>query len=325
MAREERMGREGNPVAIGAFVLGAIALAVTGVTIFGSGRLFRNTSEYILFFPGSVDGLSLGSPVKLKGVQIGSVIDIRLSYQGVGAADYNDMRIPVIIEIDRDRIASLGGPRERGEISLKELIGAGMRAQLKPQSMVTGLLVVELNLHPDQPAVFVLPPGSLEYPEIPTIPSKLEDFESSVREIITKIADIDIDGLVRSATDVLQGVDRLVNSPALQTTVEGLPQTVAALNGAITSIRDLAGHLDGQSQPLFASLKTTSDNTAAAVDQARTTLQSLQTVIEPDSPIVMQLTATLDELSRTARSMRLLADYLERNPSAVVRGREGTK
>jgi paraquat-inducible protein B len=235
------------------------------------------------------------------------------------------MRIPVIIEIDYDRITSLGGPGEPGEASLKELIAAGVRAQLKPQSIVTGLLLVELNLHPDEPAVFVLPPGSSDYPEIPTIPSKLEHFESSVREIITKVAEIDVEGLFRSATGVLEGVDRLVNSPALQTAVEGLPQTVANLNGAITSIRDLAGHLDGQSQPLFTSLKTTSDNTAAAVSQARTTLESLQTVIEPDSPMVMQLTATLDELSRTARSMRLLADYLERNPSAVVRGREGTK
>jgi paraquat-inducible protein B len=319
------MAREGNPVVIGAFVLGAIALAVTGVTIFGSGRLFRNTSKYILFFPGTVDGLSIGAPVKLKGVQIGSVIDIRLSYKGMGAADLNNMRMPVIIEIDHDRITSLGGPREQGDTTLRDLIAAGMRAQLKPQSMVTGLLLVELNLHPDQPAVFYLPPASSGYPEIPTIPSKMEHFESSVREIITKMADVDIDGLVRSATDVLQGVDRLVNSPALRTTVEGLPQTEATLNGAITGIRDLAGHLDGHSDALFTSLKTTSDNTAAAVDQARTTLQSLQTVIEPDSPMVMQLTATLDELSRTARSMRLLADYLERNPSAVVRGREGKK
>lgn len=319
------MRREGNPVVIGAFVLGAIALAVIGAMIFGSGRLFRNTSNYILFFPGSVDGLNIGAPVKFKGVEIGSVTDIRLFYEGVGTADPSDMRIPVIIEIDHDRITSLGGTREPGEAVLKELIDTGVRAQLKSQSMVTGLLLVELDLHPDEPAVFVLPAGSPEYLEIPTVASKLEHLESSVREIITKVADIDIEGLLRSATDAIEGVDRLVSSPALQTAVNALPETVANLNGAIAGIRQLTGHLDGQSDALFTSLKTTSDTTTAAIEQGRKTLESLQTVIEPGSPIVTQLAATLDELRRTARAMRLLADYLERNPSAVIRGREGTK
>ena len=85
------MGRKANPVLIGAFVVGAIALGVVGIVVFGSGRLFADTTPFVMYFTGSVDGLNVGSPVKFKGVEIGAVTSIQLD---IG----EEARIPVWIE-----------------------------------------------------------------------------------------------------------------------------------------------------------------------------------------------------------------------------------
>ena len=95
------MGRKANPVMIGAFVVGAIALAVVGIVVFGSGRLFADTTPFVMYFSGSVDGLSVGSPVKFKGVEIGGVTSIQLDLG-------EEARIPVWIEVDNKKIVAHG-------------------------------------------------------------------------------------------------------------------------------------------------------------------------------------------------------------------------
>ncbi|HSU89803.1 MAG TPA: MlaD family protein, partial [Sporolactobacillaceae bacterium] len=72
------MGKRVNPALIGTFVLGAIGLIVTAVVIFGSGRLFRKSHEFVIYFGGDINGLRVGAPVKFKGVEIGQVKKIRL-------------------------------------------------------------------------------------------------------------------------------------------------------------------------------------------------------------------------------------------------------
>ncbi len=106
------MGRKANPAVIGAFVVGAVVLAVAGILIFGSGRMFKHTSKYVCFFPGAVDGLAVGALVKLKGVEIGSVTDIRLRLPEQGPLPPGavaEFRIPVTIEIDDERVVAFGG------------------------------------------------------------------------------------------------------------------------------------------------------------------------------------------------------------------------
>ena len=72
------MGKKANPAVIGAFVVGAVVLAVAGLLVFGSGKMFKHTVKFVCFFPGAVDGLNVGAPVRFKGVEVGSVIDVRL-------------------------------------------------------------------------------------------------------------------------------------------------------------------------------------------------------------------------------------------------------
>jgi paraquat-inducible protein B len=319
------MGRKANPTLIGAFVVGAIALAVIGVLVFGSGQMFKRTVKFVCFFTGEVDGLSVGAPVKFKGVEIGSVVDIRLhigEQPEVGPLQIQrGIRIPVIIELDEGKLIGLSAAATfSNPARFKQAIDLGLRAQLNAQSLVTGLLFVQLDFRPETPADFVLPAGS-EYPEIPTVPTTLQQVRSVAERLISRLDKLDVEAFVRSATEAVDGVTRIVNAPSLKATINSLPETVANVSGAAATVRDLAAHVDSQTGPLLGDLKTTARRASEAFDQMRSTLQSVQAFIDPASPLASQVTPALQELTGAARSVRLLADYLERNPSAVVRGR----
>jgi len=319
------MGSKANPTAIGAFVVGAVALAVIGTLVFGSGKLFKRTTKVVCFFTGDLLGLSVGAPVKFKGVDIGSVAEIRIRIpEETGFVNAETVaqgvRMPVIIEIDNDKLAAEGArpfDRER----LKHLIELGLRAQLASQSLVTGLLLVRLDFHPDIPPTFVLPPDS-RLQEMPTVPTSMQQVQAAAQEVIRKLDAIDLQKLVGSTTEAIDGVKRVVDSPGLQKTLEALPETVANVNQAVTSLRDLAAHFDREQGPLLQSLREISDKTAVTLQEAKTTFQTAQTLIDPNAPLAVDLATSLHEIAAAARSLRLLMDYLERNPSAVVRGRE---
>jgi paraquat-inducible protein B len=313
------MGRKANPALIGAFVVGAVALAVAGVLAFGSGRFFKRTTPFVLYFPGSVDGLAIGAPVKFKGVEIGAVTDIQIS---LGEVATNDVRIPVFIAIDIDQLTERGAhlPAADARENVRQAVERGLRAQLNAQSLLTGLLFVQLDLRPDEPAVFVLAPDS-PIPEIPTIPTTLQQAQMAASQIVARLENVDLARLVTSLTTAVEDVDRLVNTPELRAAVESLPATMANLNQTITAVRDLSTRLDGGTTPLLKSLQATSERTGVALEQARTTLETARQALEPGSPLQAQLGDALGEMAGAARSVRMLADYLERNPSALLRGR----
>lgn len=319
------MGRKANPTLIGAFVVGAIVVAVIGLLVFGSGRLFKRTEKFVCFFTGPVDGLSVGAPVKFKGVAVGAVVDIRLHIKGQPEVDAQQIakgiRIPAIIELDFSKLADPGTLAMDDPKHLKQAIDLGLRAQLNSQSFVTGLLFVQLDFHPETPPDLVLPLGS-EYSEIPTVPTALERMRSAAEHLMERLDKLDVEGIVGSVTASVDGFDHLVNAPALKAAIESLPETVANVNKTVTSVRELTTRIDSQVGPLLASFKTTSDRTTVALEQTRSTLQSVQAFINPASPLASQVTSTLQELSGAARSVRLLADFLERNPSAVLRGKD---
>jgi len=310
------VGRRASPAVIGAFVLGAMALAVIGITIFGSGKLFRKTSTFVMYFPGSVDGLNVGAPVKSKGVEIGSVTQIRIN---LGAYRAQDSRIPVFVEIDDARATQQG--TETNVDYVNTLIhDRGLRAQLQPQSLLTGLLFVQLDFFPDTPIVTVLPADS-PYREIPTVPTTLAEAQQAITRILAKLEKADIEGMLATGREALEGIRSVVTSPDLRRFEAGLPGTLANVDEAVTSFRQLATRLDGETGPLIAGLRQAATQADETLHEWKGTATRLNGALDPDSALRNQLTTALDELTGAARSVRLLADFLERNPSAVVRGR----
>jgi paraquat-inducible protein B len=285
------MGRKANPALIGGFVVGAVALAVAGILIFGSGKFFKHTSRYVCFFPGAVDGLNVGAPVRFKGVEIGSVIDIRLRLpeQPQEAAVPQEFRIPVTIEIDDERVAAVGGKARR---DIKQMIDRGLRAQLNAQSLVTGLLFVQLAYSPEFPATFELPPDS-KIAEIPTMPTAMEQVQTAAENVFRRLQEVHVEELVRSVTQAVDTIKGVAATPELKEAIQALPATVANLNQTMTSVRELSVRLDAKSGPLLDSLKGTSEKGGVAMDQARATLQSVQQFVEPESPLSTHLAGSL--------------------------------
>ena len=303
------MGKKLNPALIGAFVIGAVVLVVIAAMIWGSGRLFERTDTYVAYFPGSVNGLNVGAPVKLRGVQIGQVSDIRLRYKQARG----EPRIPVFLKIDEARVRELGAPRAPTPEVVREFVAQGWRARLQAQSLVTGVLYIEFDLEPAIPAELVQDEDA-EYPEIPTVPTTLEQAAASAREILAELKAVDWKGIVDGVNEALAGVNRLVRNPQLEATIAELPSTIAAA-------RRLATNLDTRTGPLAASAQATVDEARRGIESLRATLGDVRTLLAPEAPLAVELTRTVNDLGQAARALRDLAQYLERNPNAVVFGR----
>lgn len=273
--------KKANPAAVGAFVVGAIVLLVVGIVALGGANLFAETVRYVLFFEASVNGLTVGSPVKVQGVEVGTVIEVN------ALADASKMEVvnEVVIEVDRSRFKRTGDQRQIRTTDF--LIEQGLRARLETQSIVTGQLYVGLDFYPDTEVR--LTGNESGYDEIPTIPSLTAELENTVRRFFARLKGAPLEEIMVHLDSTLEGISNIVNSPDLKAAVAQLDDTVKDARSAINR----------------------ADETLASVDSA----------VEPDSDVRYQLSVALDELAGAARAIRLLADYIERNPNSVVFGR----
>jgi paraquat-inducible protein B len=348
------MAKQANKTVIGGFVVGAVALIVAGVLIFGSGKFFQERNKYVLFFPGSLKGLSVGAPVLFQGVQIGSVTDITIQ---ANAEDLTS-QIPVTIEIHPKKFNIVRGKQKRRADpyeTLSVLIERGLRAQLQLQSFVTGQLMIGLDYYPDTPVRLV---GiDTEYPEVPTIPTPLETLTKTFREL-------NLEELVKRLTSAVKGIEELVNSPDLKGSISSLNsllQDARKLFGNInnqvgplatsidTTVKDygklarnvdsqvkpvlsnvnetakdfgkLARDLDRQTDPVLTAMEEAMKEAISALEQARKTLAVAEADLSEDSPTLYELNNSLREISAMARSIRQLADYLKRHPESLLSGK----
>jgi len=329
------MSQKISPTLIGAFVIGALAVLIIGVIAFGSGRLFRQTRDFVLYFDSSVNGLRIAAPVKFKGVEIGSVKDIRLQLEK--GAQVN--KIPVIVEIDLEKLTSRGasGVVAKDVTSFHEaVIKMGLRGQLLTESLVTGLLYVGLDFFPNTPIRLVQQPGGhYQYPEIPTTPTTLEQAQDAVTRIINKLEEIDFKGVTKSLTETVDGVNQLVNSPDLKASLRALQQTMPKVDEALLSVRKLTTTMDSSVAALTGNLEQTSDAAREAMQQAAIAIKqtdgalkaaeaamiNVNGVMDQDSPTFYEFRKSMREVSAAARSLRLLSGYIERNPRALIFGK----
>ncbi len=324
------MRERANPTLIGAFVVGALALAVSAVVLIGGGRLFSDQVELVAFFPGSVNGLSVGAPVKFKGVEIGQVSKILFA---VDEAYRTDFHIPVFFELDPAKMTRHGAVVTAEDLSdkgiLEDLYESGMRAQLVPESFVTGVLYVELNVHPDTEYRLHLDEDS-ELREMPTLPTDIEQATSAAKQILAKFEELDIAALVESVDETFTDIHKLFASPELKQVIDNLNRALADADKAMVSVRKLADSARVDVNSVSTSLNSTlarSEKTLRNLDRtladASSALESTSSLLEPQSPVVYQLSETLRSVDEAARSVRQLSDSLERNPSTLVFGRAG--
>jgi paraquat-inducible protein B len=274
------MARKANPAVLGAFVLGAVMLAVAGLVVFGGGKFFRTTQPWVSYFDESIKGLSVGAPVTFRGVRVGTVTDIKV----VLDQKKDEVRIPVFFEIDGDRITQLGGKDtlfEKDRPRAHQLFRQGLRAQLETQSLVTGQLAINLDFFPNTPMRLVS--GPWPYPECPTVPSTFASLGRSLDDLNTA-------QLAKDLRDIMAGAANLLNGPELRTALQ-------TANAALMGVNRLAANADAR----VTTLGTGLDKASA---RATETLEAVQALVKRfDGQTVTALNETLKDAGALVRKV----------------------
>lgn len=331
-----------NPKLIGAFVsLALVALAAMIITL-GSFSILGKSLRFVLFFDQSVNGLQVGSAVKFRGVPVGKVDQILIRHPDQKS---DSTAIPVLISIDINRVQGNLGLDSGvfGEQAIQGSIRRGLYARLNLESFITGQMFVEFdfesNLHP----VFHLEAKS-EYVEIPTIPSSMDQITRDIADVIANVEAIDFHRLNENFNRILEGAAEALEhldfpelNRSLLTVLDGARQLfdsgeinelLASFTDASREVKKVAARVDefldtenADGQNIAESFAYLLESTQKTLGQFDKLAESGNELIGPDSELRRELEYSLRELSRTARSLRLLADYLERNPKALLTGR----
>ncbi len=290
------MSKRANPTLIGAFVVGAVLIAVTALILLGGGELFERRPHFVLYFDGSVKGLKVGAPVNFRGVKIGTVTDIKIVVGKPGTRP----TIPVVIEIDPDSFTLPEGEESTMEEGLEDAVQRGLRAQLQMQSLLTGQLFIQIDFHKGKPAILH---GGHEFPEIPTI-------KTTIQELGSKLEDFPFDEVMDDISSAMNGVNELVNSPELH-------ELIHSINQAFKDVSTLMTNLDARTRPLRSVL----NQAAATLKATEDTVTAAKGLVSDDSEMLDAIDDALRAISDAARSVGALADAIERQPEAILKGK----
>lgn len=336
------MSRRADPALIGAFVLGALVLAIVTTLLVAGDDWFRKHSQHMLYFEGAAHGLQVGAPVVFLGVKVGTVKQIQL-----GLDESSDkFVVPVTIEVEPQMVRTKSGEQIdlRDRETLRRLVERGLRARLRLQSILTGQLYVDLDFHPDKPARFVATDAAVS--EIPTV-------RTAVQELTRKLESFPMDSFLADVAAIGTALSKTLDTPE----VRSLPRR---LESTLKHLESLSARLDAKSGPILeetradlaemkkalvaaqaamARLETAADRvgTLAGADsemvrnltQASAELagaaQAVRRLAESESPTVQHANQALKETARAAEALRKLAELLEQQPDAIIRGKRKTE
>ncbi len=328
------MSKQANPTFIGAFVLGGVALAIGAILVFSSGSLYQERPLFIMYFDGSVNGLNVGSPVNVLGVQVGTVKSIAL----VNDPSKGEVRIPVVAEFHPEAITSIGQQGKNRKENMQKMVEEfGLRAQLRQQNILTGQLLVQLDYYPGTEYKYY---GHGKLIEVPVISSTLEQLEK-------KLEESDFSVVVDNISSAAAAIAQLAVTPELKQAIKSLNKTLVATSDLVADINRQVGPLAKSANNAFDHLDKTLIATNTLVKDVNTKLSPLENNLNvilgelhgtltkvdkaainikqfsnEDSATIYKLNTALDELAYAAKSIRALADTLERHPEALIQGKK---
>jgi paraquat-inducible protein B len=337
------MAKRSNPKLIGGFVIGAIALLIAGILAFGGGQYFSLKEKGVLYFEGSLAGLDVGSPVTFRGVKVGTVTGIVIQYD----VTKQSLHIPVYIEIDPQKFEIVSG--ERSTKNIQELVARGLRGQLQTVSLVTGQESVNFDFQPDTPMRLVN--VQTDVPQLPTVPSDIEQLKVTVSGVLAKISKLPLEQLIALLGDVLQNANQTLKGasdlvadvdaqvkPLSGNAIKAATQASLTLleaqkrlelregeptqnlNETLADARTLMAKLDANTPQLIRTAEQTLRMADVTLNQADAVLKAAQIVISPSSPVYFELVSTLREFKFAAAAVKVVAEYLQRNPNATLTG-----
>ena len=259
------------------------------------------SERYALYFYESLRGLSVGAPVTMLGLPVGEVTAVGLDY----LPEAHDIRTRVEIMTYQYRLLRHLGKtdaaamkimplEERRKITQRLVEEKGLRAQLRTGSLISGQLYVALDYFPDAPKARI--DGSKEPPHFPVVSGKTENIELQLKSILAKLDKVPVEEIgndLKKALDALEKTLQSANRTLTRVDEETLPEAKKALEDLRRAVAAAERVLSGAND----------------------------TLLGPDAPAQHEMRDALQEIARSARAIRLLADYLERNPEALLRGK----
>lgn len=332
--------RRANPFAIGAFVVGALAIMVAALIVLPGRHWFDRPQRVVMFFSGSVFGLQQGAPVVFRGVRVGSVTEISVHYD----RKTDSFAIPVVAELDDDAVRGLEGRFTHDDIghALPLLIKRGLTAQLGTQSLVTGQLYVDLDFRTKPPGVLH---GGYEgdATEIPTSATAFQALKNQLESV-------DLRKILDDLSQIANAARSLLTAPELKQGMKDFAATAGHARALAARLEQRAGPLALSAERAMASVDRAGAKVSSAADKVGSGADKAGALLDPDGPLVPDLRRTLAELQRAgaslreaadsdgpllqqsertlrdlsqaARALRQLAGTLEAQPDALLRGRK---
>jgi paraquat-inducible protein B len=322
------MSKKANPTILGLFIVLGLALAVGAVLLFSTGRLFSRQYKFILYFDSAVKGLSAGAPVKLRGVKVGSVVEVLIHRNQAT----NDYALPVIIQIDEKMLQAKSDKQFRlgNKRWVNQMVTQGLRGKLDAESLVTGVLYIDLEMEPNGRPPHYHQHGQ-EFIEIPTEKADIQELLSNLAQVDVKgiseklndllsrldssLGELNVKQISKGLTNLLASIDRVVGSP-------DLTNSLSELKNTLTDARSLVKRVDGQVEPLAQGITNTLAKAQSALDELTRSVKSVGGVLSPNAPLQSDLSFVLDQLGRAANAVTELAEFLQRNPNALITGRK---
>jgi paraquat-inducible protein B len=327
------MSKKASSTRIGIFVIVSFFLLVAGAVLFGGGKLFSSKNTVIVYFEGSLQGLSVGAPVAYRGITIGEVKEIQLD---IDTSTYQII-VPVLISLIPNKIIKTAGNSYNNydlNTFLKIMCDRGLRASVKSQSLLTGKLYIDLAIYENSKAVYHDKAG--KYLEIPTVPSELQQMTQAMKSLNFEELAVKFSNTLDALEKMSISLEQAMNS---ETTKEKLAVVFASLD----NFHSILSKVDNNMIPLLNKLDFTLDKVSGLADNSSQMIDNIDTTARDtglamratelfmtgmnqstsiESPLYYQLTEGVNELGKTAKALRTFLDYLDRNPQRLLFGSE---
>ncbi len=334
------MSKQVSPALIGSFFLAALGLVIIAIMMFGGGNYFEKKDQFVLFFhaENNLNGLNVGAPVKLEGVKIGEVKEVALLF------DEKTLEVikPVVIELDYENILDDEtdegfDPKVSGkekELSVKNLIKKGLKAQLKSQSMLTGLLYIEFQFTPEDEVV-ITGIDFRKLRELPTTTNATEDIKREAQKVVDRIGKLPLEKIVEDLAVNMHEIKVILTSQSLKENRQGVNQSIKEmekllinlnenftplmlnLNGTMKDTRVVVQEFSREIKPVLNSLEKTLNTATDLLSESQFAVRSFEELSSPEAP----LWQALEALKEAAESTKNLTDTLERNPESIIYGK----
>ena len=285
-------------------------------------QIYTVKQKWILSFNESVRGLAVGAPVEFWGIRIGEVLDVRLDFD----TQKQKFAIRVIIESEPERFSESDAAADQAQRKqvLESLVQRGLRAQLKTGNLLTGQQLIIFDFFPDAPPAAVVWEGP--YPEIPTVSTPMEEISTKFMRILNKIDNLPLEQIGNDLRDTVNGVKQLAESKDIEQALQNLSATLDETRQLVADFRtNVTPGINAtveETRRLISDLRTNvTPEIDATLERVQQSLVSAEKMLNADSPLQVKLRMALDEIGGAARSLRLLVDYLERHPEALIRGK----